>query len=47
MPQTTEYLVLGIIVVALIMGLLVLSIFARYRGFQQDMRLLDELERHE
>jgi heme exporter protein D len=45
MPQTADYLWLGMAISALIMGLLVLSIITRARSLRSDLAMLDELER--
>jgi|GEM_PF-1545510 len=44
MPQTADYLWLGMGVVALIMGVFIVSYFIRARSLRRDMDLLDSLE---
>ncbi len=44
MPQTADYLWLGMAVIALIMGILIASYFTRARSLQRDMDMLDSLE---
>lgn len=43
-PETGEYLWLGMAVIALIMGLLIASYFARASSLRRDLDILDQLE---
>lgn len=43
-PETADYLWLGVAVVALIMGLLIASYFARASSLRRDLDILDRLE---
>ncbi|MCU0476098.1 MAG: hypothetical protein MUC99_08325 [Anaerolineae bacterium] len=45
MPETADYLWLGMAVTLGIMGVLVASYVARARGLEKDAALLDELEK--
>lgn len=45
MPQTADYLWLGMAVIVLIMGILIASYFTRARSLQRDMDMLDSLEK--
>ena len=45
MPQTADYLWLGMAVIALIMSVLIISYFTRARSLQRDMDMLDSLEK--
>lgn len=45
MPSNTEYLLLGLAVIAIIMGGLAISIMTRIRAAAQDLRQLEEYER--
>jgi hypothetical protein len=45
MPSNTEYLLLGLAVIAIIMGGLAVSIMTRIRAAAQDLRQLEEYER--
>jgi heme exporter protein CcmD len=47
MPEHTDYMVLGYVLTALMIGGLVLSIWWRYRALEQDERLIDRLEQDE
>jgi hypothetical protein len=44
MPSNTEYLLLGLAVIAIIMGGLAISIMSRTRATAQDLRQLDQYE---
>lgn len=45
MPSNSEYLLLGLAVIAIIMGGLTISIMTRARAAVQELRQLDEYER--
>ena len=45
MPANAEYLMLGMAVVAIIMGGLAISIMTRMRAASQDLRQIDQYER--
>jgi hypothetical protein len=45
MPETTEYLNLGMGAIAVLMGVFLFSMFQRMRSFRQMLTTLDELER--
>ena len=45
MPSNTEYLLLGLAVIAIIMGGLAISIMSRIRAAAQDLLQLDQYER--
>lgn len=42
-PETLNYLILGLGVVAVIMGLLIASFVIRHRNLEQDLRLIQQL----
>lgn len=42
MPQTGEYLLLGLAVIAVIMGVLIVSMVSRARGARHDLEALDD-----
>lgn len=43
MPDTTAYMFLGLVVIAVIMGALMLSIVMRYRNADQEEKMLEQL----
>lgn len=45
MPSNAEYLLLGLAVIAIIMGGLAISLITRTRGAFQDLHRLEEYER--
>ena len=47
MPETGEYLILGLIAVAALVGLLVASVIVRYRNLQKDIELIQSLKDEE
>lgn len=47
MPKYTDYMILGYALSAFIFGILVFSIWWRYRSLSQDEALLDRLEQEE
>ncbi len=42
-PQTTDYLILGLVVVFAILGLFVASLVIRYRNLEKDVQLIEKL----
>ncbi|MBK9750185.1 MAG: hypothetical protein IPO91_25895 [Chloroflexi bacterium] len=44
MPETTAYLYLGLVAIAVIMLVLIGSMALRYRGLQQDLKTLEQLD---
>jgi hypothetical protein len=42
-PETLNYLILGLVAIAVIMGLLIGSFVIRQRNLEQDLRLIQEL----
>lgn len=44
MPETTAYLILGLVVTTVIMAGFVLSIFLRYRSLEKDAETLEKLK---
>lgn len=47
MPEHTDYMILGYVLSALMVGGLIASIWFRYRALDQDEKLLDRLEQDE
>ena len=42
-PDTTAYLILGLVAVGLILGFLLVSVVLRHRSLEKDLRLIEEL----
>ncbi len=42
-PQTTDYLILGLAVVFAILGLFVASLVIRYRSLEKDVQVIEKL----
>lgn len=47
MPDTGAYLILGLAVTAVILGLFVVSLFARHRSLERDLELIHRLAEDE
>jgi len=45
MAETTEYMLLGIASIVVIMGALIVSITTRWRNLKRDLKMIEELER--
>ncbi len=45
MAETTEYMLLGIAAIVVIMGALIVSMATRWRNLKRDLELIKELER--
>lgn len=46
-PDTSGYMIAGYVITFLIMGIYVASLYLRNRNYQQDISLLEEMERPE
>lgn len=42
-PQTTDYLILGLVMVFAILGLFIASLVIRYRSLEKDVQLVEKL----
>jgi CcmD family protein len=47
MPETTAYLILGLVVTFVILGGYVASLVTRRRGLQKDLRLIEQLRQEQ
>jgi hypothetical protein len=45
-PETTNYMIAGYIVIFGAMALYILTLFLRHKKFEQDIKVLDELDDH-
>ena len=45
MPDTTNYLILGLVVLAAISVLFLASLAVRYRNYQKDLKVIEELQK--
>jgi ABC-type polysaccharide/polyol phosphate export permease len=44
MPETTPYLILGLVAVTIIMGAFIASLVTRYRSLEKDVETLERLK---
>jgi hypothetical protein len=45
MPDTSGYMIAGYAVAFIVMGLYVFSLYLRHRNLQQDLKVLEEMEK--
>ena len=43
-PETTNYMIAGYIVIFCVMTLYIITLFLRYRKFEQDIKVLEEMD---
>jgi hypothetical protein len=43
MPDTTGYLIMGLVVVFILLGGYITSLWMRYRNLQQDIQLIEQV----
>ena len=46
-PDTLNYMIAGYVVLAVVLGIYLISFFVRFRSLKQDLSLFEELENEE